>query len=62
MDMAKSLQEKIIEADERGGRLLADANEAAERGNHTKAEKLYERGQYWLDRSNELRGNGEPRS
>lgn len=57
--MAKTLQEKIIEADERGGRLLADANEAAEKGKSEKAEKLYERGQYWLDRSNKLRGNGE---
>ncbi len=59
--MAKTLQEKIIEADERGGRLLADANEAAEKGKFEKAEKLYERGQYWLDRSNKLRGNGEVR-
>lgn len=55
----KTLSEKIAEADARGGRLLADANEAAERGNHEKAEKLYERGQYWLDRSNKLRGCGE---
>lgn len=53
----KSLSERIAEADDRGGRLLADANEAAERGNHAKAEKLYERGQYWLDLSNKLRGN-----
>ena len=53
----KSLSEKIAEADVRGGRLLADANEASERGNQAKAEKLYERGQYWLDRSNKLRGN-----
>jgi len=54
---AKSLSEKIAEADERGGRYLADANEAAERCQFAKAEKLYEKGQYWLDRSNKLRGN-----
>lgn len=54
---AKTLSEKIAEADERGGRYLADANEAAERGDHAKAEKLYEKGQFWLDRSNKLRGN-----
>lgn len=58
--MAKrSVQERIVEADERGSRWLADANEAAERGNHVKAERLYEKGQYWLDLSNKLRGNGE---
>lgn len=54
---AKSLSEKIAEADERGGRYLADANEAAERGHIVKAEKLYAKGQFWLDRSNKLRGN-----
>ncbi len=53
----KTLSEKIAEADARGGKYLADANEAAERGNHEKAEKLYEKGQFWLDRSNKLRGN-----
>lgn len=53
----KSLSERIADADDRGGRYLADANEAAERGNHKKAEELYEKGQYWLDRSNKLRGN-----
>lgn len=54
---AKTLSEKIADADERGSRLLANANEAAEKGNSVKAEKLYERVQYWLDRSNKLRGN-----
>lgn len=55
--MARTLQEKIIEADERGCRLLADANEAAENGNRAKADRLYEKGQYWLDRYNKLAGN-----
>lgn len=55
--MAKTLREKIIEADERGSRYLADANEAAEKGQHGKAEKLYAKGQYWLDRLNKLLGN-----
>ena len=54
----KTLSEKIADADERGGRYLADANEAAERGDDDKAEKLYEKGQYWLDRANRLLGNG----
>lgn len=55
----KTLSEKIAEADARGGKFLADANEAAERGNQAKADRLYEKGQYWLDRSNKLRGCGE---
>lgn len=56
--MAKrSIQDRIIEADERGGRYLADANEAAERGDKVKAEKLYAKVQYWMDLSNKLRGN-----
>ena len=54
---AKTLAEKIAEADERGSMYLADANEAAERGDHVKAEKLYAKGQYWLDRYNKLAGN-----
>jgi hypothetical protein len=57
--MTKTLQQKIVEAEDRGNRLLADANEAAEKGNQAKADKLYEKGQYWLDRSNKLQGWGE---
>lgn len=55
--MTKSLKDKTIEAEERGSRYLADANEQAERGNKDKAEKLYEQAQYWLDRYNDLSGN-----
>jgi hypothetical protein len=55
----KTIADKIADADMRGGKYLADANEAAERGDHDKAEKLYAKGQYWLDRSNKLRGCGE---
>lgn len=52
-------RDKIIRAEEFGNRYLADANEAAERGKQTKAERLYEKSQYWLDRANKLRGWGE---
>lgn len=41
--MKKSLAERIFEAEVRGNRYLADANEAAERGDAEKAEKLYEK-------------------
>ncbi|OQM74979.1 hypothetical protein BFN67_04820 [Pseudaminobacter manganicus] len=53
----KSLSARIADADERGNRYLADANEAAEAGKTQKAERLYMKGQFWLDRSNKLRGN-----
>ena len=55
----KTLQEKIVEADERGCWYLAEANEAAEQGKQAKADKLYEKGQFWLDRLNKLQGWGE---
>jgi hypothetical protein len=57
MKPRRTLSERIADADDRGGRYLADANEAAERGDTVKAEKLYDKVQYWLDRSNKLRGN-----
>jgi hypothetical protein len=48
--------ERITEAEEKANRALADANEAQERGARKLAEKLYERGQRWLDKANGLRG------
>jgi hypothetical protein len=56
-NMVKTVKEKMLEAEERGNRYLGNANEAAERGDHVKAEKLYAKGQYWLDRYNRLAGN-----
>jgi hypothetical protein len=55
--MTKTLQEKIIEANDRGSRFLADANEAAEQGKPEKADRLYQKSQFWLDRYNKLAGN-----
>jgi hypothetical protein len=55
----KSTADKIAHADERGCYWLAEANQASERGDHAKAEKLYAKGQFWLDRLNKLTGNGE---
>lgn len=54
---AKTTAEKIIDADEHGGRWLAKANDLADRGETEKAERCYEKAQYWLDRSNKLLGN-----
>jgi hypothetical protein len=56
-DMVKTLADRIAHADMMGCKYLADANEAAERGKHEKAEKLYAKGQYWLDRYNRLVGD-----
>lgn len=46
---------QIAEADARGNNWLAEANEANERGSKAKAERCYGKGQFWLDRSNQLR-------
>ena len=57
----KTLSERIARADELGGRYLADFNELDERGlgNTPKAERLLQKGQHWLDVSNNIRGCGE---
>jgi phage shock protein A len=52
----EKLQEKIADADMRGNQWLSKAREAEERGNKELAEEYYRRGNYWLDRSNKLRG------
>ena len=49
--------QKELEAEHRASKWLGDANEAAERGDHAKAEKLYAKAQFWLDRYNKLAGN-----
>lgn len=48
--------DKIIEAEARCGKWLADGNEYEERGEREKAEKCYAKSQFWLDRANKLRG------
>ena len=53
----RTLKEKMIEAEVRGSFWLAEGNEARERGNLTKAEKCYDKSQFWLDRYNKLAGN-----
>ncbi len=55
----KTLRERQIEAEVRGSTYLANANEAAASGHHAKAERLYEKSQFWLDRYNLLAGNAD---
>lgn len=53
----KTLKERMIEAEQRGSHWLAEGNEAHERGDNKKAERCYEKSQFWLDRYNTLAGN-----
>lgn len=48
---------KLIEAEQRSSHWLAEANLAAEKGQNEKAERLYSKSQFWLDRYNKLAGN-----
>lgn len=57
--MTKTLNDRIADADIKGNNWLARANLASERGEYEKAERMYEKGQKWLDLSNRLRGNGD---
>ena len=48
--------DRIADADQRGNDWLARARDAADRGDQKRAEECYRKGNYWLDRSNKLRG------
>ena len=52
-----TLSAKIASADAIGNSWLARANDAAEKGDQATADKFYAKHQFWLDRSNKLRGN-----
>jgi hypothetical protein len=52
-----SHEDKIIQAEQQASKWLADGNSWEERGNHIKAEKCYDKSQYWVDRYNKLAGN-----
>lgn len=45
---------KIVDAEERASKWLADGNDAAALGKTKKAEACYAKGQFWLDRANKL--------
>jgi hypothetical protein len=47
---------KATNFEAKASRWLADANEASEKGQKAKAERLYEKAQYWLDKANIARG------
>ena len=51
----RTLHDAIVDAEWRGSHWLAEGNYYAERGMKAKAEKCYEKSQYWLDRANKKR-------
>lgn len=55
----KTLQERILDADARASRWLADGNEAIESGDAQRASVCYAKSQYWRDRYNLLAGNAD---
>ncbi len=55
----KTNRQKFIAAMECCNNWLAKANEASERGNVDKAERLYAKSQFWLDRANKLEFKAE---
>lgn len=55
--MAKTLEEKIADADARCNNWLAKGNAAEERGNNVLAQICFEKSGYWRDRYNKLVGN-----
>lgn len=52
----KPLSERTLDAETRASQWLADGNEARQ---FAKAERCFEKSQYWLDRANQLSGRGE---
>jgi hypothetical protein len=71
-DITPKQRERLLMAEDRGNRALADGNEFWESFCRfqfsmphiaaplkKKAEKCFERSQYWLDVANKLRGMGE---
>ena len=55
----KALADRIVDAEMLANRNLADANEASESGFQAKADALYGKAQFWLDRYNHLSGRSD---
>jgi hypothetical protein len=54
----KTLHEQIVHAEAEAARHLGNYNEEIERGANKTAEKSLEKSQRWLDKANDLRGQG----
>lgn len=55
----KPLADRMLDAEVRASRWLADANEARERGDRQRAAECDAKSQFWLDRYNLLAGRSE---
>ena len=55
----KPLAERTLEAETRASQWLADGNQAREAGLLDKADRCFDKAQYWLDRANYLSGRSE---
>ncbi|VVN27775.1 hypothetical protein PS623_04624 [Pseudomonas fluorescens] len=56
---ADSPEAKLADAETRAAQWLADGNEAWEKGRVVKAERCYQKAQFWLDRANKLSGKAD---
>lgn len=48
------LAERVLEAEAKASQWLADGNQAQEAGRTVKAERCFQKAQFWLDRANLL--------
>lgn len=55
-------QRRIAEYEAKAAQWLGNANEQAEQGNKMRAQRMYDRSEYWLSKANVLRGNGDGRN
>ncbi|MFL6970075.1 hypothetical protein ACJ6X8_27985 [Pseudomonas alvandae] len=57
--LVTSLAERALEAEAKASQWLADGNQAQEAGRTVKAERCFQKAQFWLDRANLLSGQAE---
>lgn len=55
----KPLDQRALEAEARASQWLADGNQAREAGRTVKAERCFQKAQFWLDRANLLSDQAE---
>jgi len=55
----RTVTERALDAEVKASQWLADGNQAAEAGQREKAERCFEKAQFWLDRANLLSGRGD---
>lgn len=50
----RPLAERVLDAEAKASQWLADGNQAQEAGHTVKAERCFQKAQFWLDRANLL--------